>query len=880
LLSTYFNRSDLQNAYPEVKDGNFLNLIKWAINVCDGQIKREDNASKILSKFQPWYNEYWSNYQSSKELPNKIEQINQLEKNIVEKEVFVKEAQTKLVFVKEAQTKLNDNSRKIVELEKNKDSNSRKIVELEKNKDSNSRKIVELEKIKDSNSRKIEQFQDENNSIQNELRAIQASVSFRIVNDLALSIGKKMPPYTKRGKLLKKIINNWYKKRYHVSPELPKFDYSNQYLFDDYVDNNEFESIQNSFQFRPKISIITPVYNTNITFLKKAIQSVKDQYYTNWQLCICDDNSTNPEIKGILDKESSKDDRIKVVFSTKNEGISLASNKALQLADGDYTLLFDHDDELAKNALLEIVKILNNDKELDYIYSDEDKINEEGQHVEPFFKPDWSPDLFLSCNYPIHVSVFRTSLLKEIGGFRKGFKGSQDYDLILRYTEKIKKIAHIPQVLYSWRKSSGSTALKLTEKDYAYESGTKALQNAMKRRGIDGECMKGLHEGTYRIKYNITENPLVSIIVPTKTLKNLEVCVDSVLKKSTYRNFEIIVVDNSQKKEIEKFCNRIKEIKHVPVEMKLFNFSKVNNIGVEKSDGKYIIFLNDDTEVISPDWIECLLEHAQRDEVGVVGAKLLYHNELVQHAGTIIGINGHADNYRRLHRDDPGYFAFAKMIRNCGAVTAACMMVKKNIFKKLGGYDEKLGNSWQDVDLCLRASEQNKYVVYTPYSLLYHYEGKTRGGDDASKEELEARKIFRNMHREIINQGDPFYNQNLSLKIPFAVVRNYKKPVKILSDLFERREDLQQTFPDDPQTGFKNMITWAATHGIIVDADRVLLGKNYDYYYNHCSKESKPFAEKIRFYLNNKEIQEKFPEVSKGVYEHFLKFMESKSIKI
>ena len=550
-----------------------------------------------------------------------------------------------------------------------------------------------------------------------------------------------------------------------------------QYVFDDFIDEKLVEQQIKDLEFKPKISIIMPVYNSNIEFLEKAIDSVKKQYYSNWQLCICDDASTKTEIQKILKKFSVNDERICVTYSEKNQGIGLASNTALEMTEGEFTVLLDHDDMLSKDALFEIIKTINTDKSVDYIYSDEDKIDEKGFHVEPFFKPDWSPNMFLSHNYPIHVSVFQTSKLKEIKGFRKGFDDSQDYDLILRYLEQSKKIKHIPKILYSWRKSQGSTALRESEKDHAFDASIKAISDALVRRKIDAVCSEGLHKGTIRVQYKIKDSPLISIIIPSKNLENLEKCIKSIFKKSTYQNFEIIVLDTSSENMIEEFCKTSK-VQHLSMPLKEFNFSKINNEGVKRSKGKYIIFLNDDTEVISPEWIEALLEHVQRDEVGIAGSKLLYRNKLVQHAGTIIGINKHARNYGNMHNDDPGYFAYAKIVRDCSAVTAACMMISKELFEKCNGFDENLANSWQDVDLCLRVSELNKEIIFTPYSLLYHYEGNTRGRVDASENEMEARRIFREKHKEFILKGDPHYNPNLSNTIPFALKPKLTKTKK------------------------------------------------------------------------------------------------------
>jgi len=478
----------------------------------------------------------------------------------------------------------------------------------------------------------------------------------------------------------------------------------------------------------------------------------------------------------------------------------------------------------------------------------------------------------MSCS-PIHVSVFRTSLLNKIGGFRKGFEGAQDYDLILRYLEQTQKIAHIPKVLYSWRKSPGSTALAPFEKDYAYGAGRRALGEAIKRRKIDAVCEGGIQIGTYRIRYKIQGNPLVSIIIPTKTLQNVEVCLSSILKKSTFRNFEIIVMDSSKDDKINNFCQNYNQVKCKKFSQEKFNFSKINNQGVSYSKGEYLVFLNDDTEVISPDWIEGLLEHAQRDEIGIAGSKLLYKDDHVQHAGTVIGIQQHAGNYGQMHKNDEGYFSFAKIIRNCSAVTAACMMMKKENFTQVNGFDEKLANSWQDVDLCIRVLEAGKLIVYSPFSTLYHYEGKTRGSLDASKEELDARKIFREKHYKFIKKGDPYYNPNFSLVVPFKVIRNYTKPLRDLVDLYEKREDLRKNFPNEQKNNFRNLIDWAATHGIVIDGEKEILEPHGDYYFENCSQAAKPLANSVRRYLKDTELQKKFPEVRIGELQRFRKYM-------
>ena len=519
-------------------------------------------------------------------------------------------------------------------------------------------------------------------------------------------------------------------------------------------------------EYKPKISIIMSVYNIDLKYLKLAVESVKNQLYSNWELCICDDGSKRSEIRKYL-SNISNEEKIKVIFSERNEGISQASNKALSLTTGEFVMLLDHDDELSKNACYEVVKLLNEDNGLDFIYSDEDKITTNGEHVEPFFKPDWSPDLLLSYCYPIHVSVFRKTILESIGPFRKEYDGSQDYDLILRVTEKTSKIGHIPKILYSWRQVKGSAAFDVEEKKYAHIAAKNALIDAVRRRNLDANITDGKWKGTFRIRYNIIGNPKISIIIPSKEIRYLETCIESIIKKSTYKNFEIIVLDSSSNDKIEKFCTTHENIEHFVVDSSRFNFSRINNEGAKRSKGEYLIFLNDDTKVITSSWIECLLEHAQRKEVAVCGAKLLYKNNTVQHAGTIIGIQGYAGNYGGFSDIDHGYFSAASVIRNCSAVTAACMMMKKSTFEMLNGFDEKLANSWQDVDLCLRALKLGKLVVYTPYPMLYHFEGSTRGKVDVSEEELSAKMLFKAKNKKRFLEGDPYYNPNLSLIVPY-----------------------------------------------------------------------------------------------------------------
>ena len=514
--------------------------------------------------------------------------------------------------------------------------------------------------------------------------------------------------------------------------------------------------------YKPLVSIAMPVYNPELDWLRDAIESVRGQLYDNWELCIADDRSTGPGVRDLLKKYSRADQRIKVTYLESNQGIARASNAALALATGEFIGLLDHDDELRSEALFEVVKLLNEQRDLDYIYSDEDKKEPSGRLVEPFFKPDWSPDLHMSINYVTHFSVFRKKLIDKVGGFRSGYDGSQDYDLVLRVTELTDKVAHIAKPLYTWRKSPGSTAASLTAKRFAHRAATKALRDAIARRGLKGKVEGGLWKGSYRVKYRIAGNPKVTIIIPTRDrVDMLRRCVESIRKKSSYKNYEILIVDNgSQEQETLDYLSSLNgQVIRYPQE---FNFAKIINTAArEAADSDALIFLNNDTEVISADWIEAMLEHGQRPEVGAVGARLIYPDGRVQHEGIIIGLGtGSA-----LNVDHRGYFGLGECIRNFTAVTGACMLVRPSVFWELGGFDERLRVAFNDVDFCLRAREKGYRVVYTPFATLNHDESATRGSLHPDEDE----KFFRQRWGKPGEYRDPYYNPNLDLRHPFNI---------------------------------------------------------------------------------------------------------------
>lgn len=606
-------------------------------------------------------------------------------------------------------------------------------------------------------------------------------------NGIAVKLNSRYPyddgletGWEKKKRLLKKGIN--YARTHGVKKAIRRvklelkpgsIDYAEWITRHENIDLKSQQEQSKKFDYRPLISIAMPVYNVEIKWLEKCIDSVINQTYDNWELCISDDASTDPKIKKCLEAYEKKEPRIKVVFRKENGHISLATNSALEIATGEFIALLDNDDELPPHALFEVVKVLNERPELDVIYSDEDKIDAEGNRFDPHFKADWSPDTLMGNNYISHLGVYRSSIVKSLGGFRKGYEGSQDYDLVLRVTEQIPEdhIYHIDKVLYHWRTIPGSTASSGEAKSYIYDSGVKALTDALNRRGIKGTVRPGLISGFYEVTYEVLQEELVSVIIPTKNgYDDLKLCVDSIIEKTSYPNYEIIIADNGStdpkmqelfaeyKKQLdERF---IVELIDIP-----FNYSRINNLAAEKASGKYLLFLNNDTEVIEPNWMTTMVSYAQFDRIGCVGAKLYYPDDTTQHAGVLVGIGGvagHAlNNYDRTHC---GYFGRLVIDVNYLAVTAACMMVKAADFKAVNGFDETLEVAFNDVDLCLKIYELGRYNVYAHQVELYHFESKSRGYEDTP----EKKKRFAGEIKKMQDKWpayiahDPFYNDNLT----------------------------------------------------------------------------------------------------------------------
>jgi GT2 family glycosyltransferase len=545
-----------------------------------------------------------------------------------------------------------------------------------------------------------------------------------------------------------------------------------------------------SWPRRPLISIVMPTWNSDPDWLSQAVDSVLRQAYPHWELCIADDGATRRQTLEFL--RSLTDARIKIDFGATNNGIAAASNAAIALAGGEYIALLDHDDLLAEDALYLVAeRIVRDDPDL--IYSDEDKVLPSGELVEPFHKPDYSPDLLLSQNYFSHLGVYRRALVAAVGGFRGGYEGSQDYDLVLRCTSRTSKVAHIPHCLYHWRIVPGSTAAGMQNKDYAWQSGRRAIESALGERGIDGTADVGRFPGTYRLQRRIHGSPRITVIIPFRDQPALlETCMGSLLEYTHYDNLDILGISNDSSDprtfelmhHYEQADSRIRFLRFDEA----FNYSRINNYAVAHSDGDHLLFLNNDIEVLHDGWLDALLEHSQRADVACVGARLLYPDRTVQHAGVIVGLMTLAAHaYRCLPEHAPGYFGRPWVTHDLSVVTGACMMVKRQIFEALGGFNERdLTVALNDVDLCLRARELGYLNLYTPWCEMIHHESKSRGTDDTPEKQERARRevvYMRRRHARILALGDPYHNPNLSL---------WSEDVDVATRLPERSVDLMQ----------------------------------------------------------------------------------------
>lgn len=526
------------------------------------------------------------------------------------------------------------------------------------------------------------------------------------------------------------------------------------------------------WKYAPKISVVVPAYETPEKFLCQMIDSLLEQTYENWELCIVDASPGNASMEYVLREYANRDSRIQWKKLEKNLGIAENTNAAFAMASGDFVGLLDHDDLLAPNALYEIAAALEKEPDIDVLYTDEDKVRGDSlEHFQPHLKPDFNLDLLRSNNYICHFFVAKRTLVEQVGGFLAVFDGAQDHDFIFRCVEQAEHIHHIPEILYHWRTHQSSTADNPDSKRYAFEAGRRAVEANLERCGLKGQVSHTKDYGFYRVTYPVQGRPFVSIIIPNKDAKeDLEKCVNSILTKSTYENYEILIVENnSAGSEIFAYYKQLSQNPKIRLLRwkHPFNYSAINNYAASKAKGEYFLFLNNDTEVITPGWIEELLGFCQRKDTGIVGAKLYYGNNTIQHAGTVIGIGGIAGNmFVDMDRERSGYMHKASIIQDLSAVTAACMMVKRKVFEQVHGFEEELAVAFNDVDFCLRVRELDYLVVYNPYVELYHYESKSRGTED-SKEKVRRFQseieFMRCRWEVLLKKGDPYYNKNLSL---------------------------------------------------------------------------------------------------------------------
>jgi len=546
------------------------------------------------------------------------------------------------------------------------------------------------------------------------------------------------------------------------------------------VEPSLFSEASNENPDNPLISIVVPCFNTPAKYFDPLLKSVLDQKYTNWQLCLADGSSSDEAAK-YIEKLSKKDNRI-IYIRIENTGIVGNTNKGIEIASGEFVAFLDHDDTLSAYALSEVIAEIDKDKKLDLIYSDEDKLSDDGkERLLPFFKPDWSPELLLGVNYITHFVVARKKIIDEIGGLRPGFDGAQDYDFLLRFTEKTTNIKHIPKILYHWRLADGSTAKHAGEKDYADTAGQRALRDAVKRRGIEAEVIEIPERPTnYRLQHKLpAKNPKVSIIIPFKDkIEYLYKCIPSILDKTTYDNYEIILISNNSTE--TKTHDYLKDLKK-DARCKVFewnhkfNYSKINNFGKKQALGEYIIFLNNDTEILTPEWVEELIGVASQPDVGAVGALLKYPDKRIQHAGVVLGMGGMAGHvFRFLQPDQWTDFGMPCWPRNYLAVTGACLAVKKTKFDEIGGFDEKLTVGGNDVAVGISLHEAGYRNVYWPFVEIVHYENVSVGPYTSSVPQGDYDRSL-HYYQKYINTGDPYFNPNLDLMNEQVSIRSTTK---------------------------------------------------------------------------------------------------------
>lgn len=543
-----------------------------------------------------------------------------------------------------------------------------------------------------------------------------------------------------------------------------------------------------TFKLMPKISVLIPVYNVEDVYLRACIDSVINQYYENWELCIADDNSTDPHVKETLTEYINMDKRVKVVFRKQNGHISEATNSALEIATGEYIALLDNDDFIRPEALMEMVAMINEHPEADMLYSDEDKVDATGKvRLGPFFKPDWSPDAFLCHMYLCHLGVYRRTIALEIGGFRTEYVGSQDYDFALRFSEKTRHIYHVPKILYHWRMIPTSTSMSQGNKNYAFDASVRAKTDAANRRNYQVDILPVEQYGTTYFNYHVSKEDMISIIMPTRNQGELvKKAIDSIYEVSTWENFEILLIDNGSDDKASLMIFEALAQQHDNFSIlridEPFNYSRLNNLAAAKARGQFLMFLNNDIQIITPNWMELMMGQAKQMHTGAVGARLYFENDTTQHAGIVLldGVPAHA--FMNIHKTDMGYFGRAALNYNYLAVTGAALMIDKNKFDQVGGFDEKFPIAYNDVDLGVKLYEAGYYNVNRGDVEMYHYESLTRGRDEDSPEKskrlAEELKAFHKKWQNKYAKYDPFYNPNLTVRFSDFSLRNYKNEKK------------------------------------------------------------------------------------------------------
>jgi GT2 family glycosyltransferase/glycosyltransferase involved in cell wall biosynthesis len=533
----------------------------------------------------------------------------------------------------------------------------------------------------------------------------------------------------------------------------------------------EVDRAVRQMKHRPVISVITPVYNVDGPLLRRCIESVKLQWYPFWEMCLCDDASTRPETRAVLDEYRGTDARIRIIRLDENAGISGASNRAAEISTGEFLAMLDNDDELTPDALYEVARAIDGDGLIDLLYTDEDKLDAAGGLCDPYFKPDWSPEHLHSVMYMLHLLVIRKDLFYSVGEFRSEYSGAQDYDLALRASRLSRKIAHIPKILYHWRKVDGSAAAEVDAKPAALEAGRRALEDHVRQASPGASVEAGKLTGLFRVRYPIANQPLVSLCIPTHDqtgeipghgqVNFITNFAKSIVERTDYRNFELLICDDRNLSQQTR--RALRDIPHrlisYPGRVAPFNFSAKANFMFRHARGEQIVLLNDDMEVIAPDWLRALLEHSQRQDIGAVGARLLFGNDRIQHVGVVIGVNGGAAHvYHNYPASFVGYNAFTHIVRNYSAVTAACLATRKAVLEELGGLDLQFAVDYNDIDYCLRAVDRGYRVVYTPYAELYHFENQTAKRRAACPDTL---RLFVTRWARFM-EHDPYYNPNLT----------------------------------------------------------------------------------------------------------------------